>query len=66
MLFLIIVFTIPVEIENVRLRLALAIPTGVPIRVANDAIGMLPLVSDRKRFINAVKRSNILTKPFAH
>ena len=66
MLFIIIVFTIPVEIVNVRLRLALAIPTGIPTKVANDAIGMLPLVADRKRFINVVKRSNIFTKPFAH
>ena len=40
-------FTIPVEVENVRLRLALAIPTGVPITVANDAIEMLPLAADK-------------------
>ena len=31
-----------------RLRLALAIPTGVPITVANDAIEMLPLIADKK------------------
>ena len=29
------------EIENVRLKLALTIPTGAPITVANDAIEML-------------------------
>ena len=40
-------FTSPVDNENVRLRLALAIPTGVPITVANDAIEMLPLVADK-------------------
>ena len=40
-------FTIPVEIENVRLRLALAIPTGAPITVLNDAIEMVPLVADK-------------------
>ena len=40
-------FTIPVEIENVRLRLAFSIPTGAPITVANDAIEMLPLVIDK-------------------
>ena len=40
-------FTIPVEIENVRLRLALAIPTGVPVTVANDAIEMLPLITNK-------------------
>ena len=31
-------FTIPVEIENARLKLALTIPTGAPITVANYAI----------------------------
>ena len=40
-------FTSPVDNENVRLRLALAIPTGVPVNVANDAIEMLPLVTDK-------------------
>ena len=30
-----------------RLRLPLAIPTGVPVTVANDAIEMLPLVADK-------------------
>ena len=39
--------TIPVEIENVGLRLAFVIPTGAPIRVANDAIEMLPLVAGK-------------------
>ena len=29
---------IPAEIENKRLKLALIIPTGAPILVANDAI----------------------------
>ena len=40
-------FTSPVDIENARLRLALAIPTGFPITVANDAIEMLQLVADK-------------------
>ena len=40
-------FTIPVDNENVRLRLVLAIPTGVPITVANHAIEILPLVADK-------------------
>ena len=40
-------FTIPVQIENARLKLALVIPTGAPITVANDAIEMLPLVADK-------------------
>ena len=40
-------FTIPVVIENARLKLALAIPAGAPITVANDAIEMLPVVTDK-------------------
>ena len=40
-------FTIPVEIENARLKLALVIPTAAPIKVANDAIEMLPVVTDK-------------------
>ena len=40
-------FTIPVEIENVRLRIALAIPPGAPITVANDAMEMLPLIAEK-------------------
>ena len=37
-------FTSLVGNENARLRLALAIPIGVVITVANDVIEMLPLV----------------------
>ena len=40
-------FIIPVEIKNARLKLALVIPTGAPIAVANDAIEMLPVVTDK-------------------
>ena len=40
-------FIIPVAIENSKLKLALAIPTGAAITVANDAIAMLPLVTDK-------------------
>ena len=40
-------FMIPVEIENARLKLALIIPTGAPMTVANDAIEMLPVVTDK-------------------
>ena len=47
MLFLTVFFTIPVEIENARLKLALAIPTGAPITVANDAIEMVPVATDK-------------------
>ena len=57
-----IFFTSPVDNENARLRLALAIATGVPITVANDAIEMLPLVADK-----TVKNlSNVLAKSFTH
>ena len=38
---------IPVEIENARLKLALIIPTGVPMTVGNDEIEMLPVVTDK-------------------
>ena len=37
--------TIPVEIENARLKLALPIPTRAPITVANDAIEKLLLIA---------------------
>ena len=40
-------FTIPLEIENARLKLALAIPTCAQIIVGNDAIEMLPVVTDK-------------------
>ena len=36
-------FTNPVHNENARLRLAVVIPIGVPITVANDAIEAPPL-----------------------
>ena len=39
--------TIPVEIEKARLKLALTIPTDAPIAVANDAIEILPVVTDK-------------------
>ena len=40
-------FIYPVEIENARLKLALTIPTGAPLTVANDAIEMIPVVIDK-------------------
>ena len=33
--------------ENVGLKLALVIPAGAPITVANDATEMLPVVTDK-------------------
>ena len=41
-------FTIPVKIENVKLKLAFTIPAGAPVKVANDAIEMVPVVTDKK------------------
>ena len=50
-LFILVVFnnffTILMDIENARVKLALAIPTGAAITVADDAIAMLPLVADK-------------------
>ena len=40
-------FTNPVVIENARLQLALIIPTGAPITVANDAIEILLIVTNK-------------------
>ena len=38
---------ISVEIENAKLKLALAIPTVAPMTVTNDAIEMLPAITDK-------------------
>ena len=40
-------FTISVEIKNAKLKLVLAIPTGAQMTVANDAIEMIPVVTDK-------------------
>ena len=40
-------FMIPVEVNNARLKLAIIIPAGAPMTVANDAIEMLPVVTDK-------------------
>ena len=42
-----IFLTISVEIENARLKLALAIPTDAPVTFVNDVIEMVPLVTDK-------------------
>ena len=46
-MLLLTIFAMPVDIENARLKLALAIPTGAPVTAGNDAIEMLPLVTDK-------------------
>ena len=40
-------FTNPDVIENVKPQLAPIIPAGAPITVANDAIEMLPVATDK-------------------
>ena len=40
-------FTIPVEIGIARLKLAFTIPTGAPMTVANDAMEILRVVTDK-------------------
>ena len=40
-------FTITVEIEDARLKLTLAIPTGAPLTLANHAIEVLPVATDK-------------------
>ena len=40
-------FTNPAVIENARLQPALIIRAGAPITVANDAIGILPVATDK-------------------
>ena len=57
--------TIHAEIENARLKLALAILPDAPITVANDAIEMPPHVTD-KTIKDLSKRKNIFTEPFAN
>ena len=42
-----IFFTTPVQIENSKLKLALTIPTGAPIAVANDTIDIPPFVLNK-------------------
>ena len=42
-----IFFTMPVDIEKVRLKLALAILAGAPITIENDGIEMLQFVADK-------------------
>ena len=60
-------FIIPVKIENERLKLALAIPIGGPITVANDATKMLPVVTDKTMtYQNSKKKINLFSKSVAH
>ena len=40
-------FTVPVVIENAKLKFALAIHTGAPVTVANNAIEILGLLADK-------------------
>ena len=40
-------FAIPMIIENEKITLALAIPTGLPVTVSNYAIDIPPFVADK-------------------
>ena len=54
-------FTNPVVIENSRLQLAVIIPTGAAIAVANDAIEILLVTIDKKLmiYLNTQKKQYI-------
>ena len=59
--------TIPLEIENARIKLVVAIPTGATVTVPNDAIEMLSVVTGKTiNDLPIVKRRNAFTKPFAN
>ena len=45
--YFLLFFTISDAIEHARLKLALFISTGTPMAAANDAIEMLPVVTDK-------------------
>ena len=56
-----------VETENARLKLALIIPTGSPITVANDAIERYQLLQTKQLMTcQNNKKSNIFIKSFTH
>ena len=55
-------FMIPVEIENARLKLALTIPTGALVTVANDAIEMLAVVIRLMTCKNSQKKQSLHEK----
>ena len=61
-------FTSPIQNENVTLRLALVFPIGIPITVANNAIEMLSLVTDKtiKGLSKQSKKGAIFTKFLTH
>ena len=40
-------FTIPLAIENMKLKLAISFPIDAPITLANQAIETPPLVADK-------------------
>ena len=59
---------IPVKIKNGRLNLALIIPAGVPMTVANDAMKILPVITEKtiNDFSKQSKEAIYLPKSFAH
>ena len=50
-------FTDPVATENAKLQLALIVPTGAPIAVANDELEMLSIATDKTMiYLNIQKK----------
>ena len=53
-----------VEIGKARLKLALTIPTGAPITVVNDAVEMLPVVTDKTMTYQNSQKKQYICKVF--
>ena len=58
------VFTMPRDIENARLNLALVVPTGAPVIFANDAIEMLPLLQIKQ--LNTYQKKQYQKKQYIY
>ena len=57
---------IPMIKENTILKLALAIPTGAPIRLVKEIIYIPPFVAEKTIHIKIIKNVNLFTKFFTH
>ena len=42
-----ILFTVPLVVDNAKLKLTLTVPTGAPIKVVNYAIDISPINADK-------------------
>ena len=61
-------FIIPVVKKNIKLKLALAIPTRTPITLVKEIILIPPLVADNtiKVLSKLIESSNVFTELFTH